>query len=100
MSAIPKKTTKKGIRYTDAQKQEVIAFANKWNADNGRGGQAKATEKFGISVLTVAGWLKAAKAPKTAKAPKAGKAPKVGKAVKTPKAAKAAKTAATPEASP
>jgi len=81
MSAIPKKTTKKGIRYTDAQKQEVVAYANKWNADNGRGGQAKAAEKFSVSVLTVAGWLKANNAPKAAKA---AKAPKAAKATATP----------------
>ena len=42
MSANSKKTTTKGKRYTDAQKQEVVAFVNKVNADKGRGGQAAA----------------------------------------------------------
>ncbi|MEI7956011.1 MAG: hypothetical protein WCJ66_12655 [Verrucomicrobiota bacterium] len=98
MSATPKKTTTKGIRYTDAQKQEVITFANKWNADKGRGGQAEAARRFGISVLTVAGWIKAGSEPKAAKAaaPAPAKAPKVVKIVKVTKASKAAKATATP----
>jgi len=80
MSANSKKTTTKGKRYTDAQKQEVVAYANKVNADNGRGGQAAAARKYGISVLTVSGWLKAGGAPKAAKPVKAAKvAAKKGK---------------------
>lgn len=98
MSTTTKKTSMKGVRYTDAQKQEVVDFATSYNATNGRGGQSKASEKFNISQLTVATWLKAAgapapksiKAPKAAKAPKAPKAPKAAKEPKAPKAAKAA----------
>lgn len=91
MSTTTKKTSMKGVRYTDAQKQEVIDFATSYNATNGRGGQSKASEKFNISQLTVATWLKAAgaPAPKSVKAPKAPKAPKAAKAPKVPKAAKA-----------
>lgn len=84
MSATSKKSTTKGKRYTDAQKQEVVAFAQKVNAENGRGGQAAAARKYGISVLTVSGWLKAgasAKAPKPAAAAKVAAKPakKAGK---------------------
>jgi len=98
MSTTTKKASAKGIRYTDAQKKEVVDFATSYNASNGRGGQSKAAEKFGVSQLTVAGWLKAggvpasksAKAPKAKKAAKAAKAPKAKKAAKAPKATKAA----------
>ena len=90
MSTTTKKTSMKGVRYTDAQKQEVIDFATSYNATHGRGGQSKASEKFNISQLSVATWLKAAgaPAPKSVKAPKAPKAPKAAKAPKAPKAAK------------
>ena len=80
MSTSAKKKTAKGIRYTDAQKQEVVEFATNYNATNSRGGQSKAAEKFGISPLTVAAWLAASGAPKPAK--KAPKAPKAAKAAK------------------
>ena len=88
MSTTTKKASTKGIRYTDAQKKEVVDFATTYNASNGRGGQSKAAEKFGISQLTVATWLKSSGAPK---AVKATKTPKAAKAAKAPKAAKAAK---------
>lgn len=88
MSTTTKKTSTKGVRYTDEQKKEVIDFAVNYNAANGRGGQSKAAEKFNISQLTVATWLKAAGASgKAAKAPKAAKAAKESKA-KAPAAAK------------
>lgn len=88
MSTTTKKTSTKGVRYTDEQKKEVIDFAVNYNAANGRGGQSKAAEKFGISQLTVASWLKAVGAPsKAAKAAKAAKAPKEAK-VKASKSAK------------
>jgi hypothetical protein len=98
MSTTTKNKTSKGVRYTDAQKKEVIDFALSYNAANGRGGQSKAAEKFKISQITIASWLKAAGAPakkaaKTAKAPKAAKAPKVAKAPKAAKAPKVAKVA-------
>ena len=93
MSTTTKKTSTKGVRYTDAQKKEVVDFAVNYNAANGRGGQSKAAEKFMISQLTVATWLKAsgAPAPKSGGAVKAAKAPKAAKAAKTPKAPKAEK---------
>ncbi|MCX6875353.1 MAG: hypothetical protein NTW21_16330 [Verrucomicrobia bacterium] len=74
MSTNYKKATIRGKRYTDAEKQEVIAFAHKVNAENGRGGQSAAAKKYGISVLTVSTWLKApAKAAKGAKPAAAAK---------------------------
>lgn len=103
MSTKSKKISVKGKRYTPAEKQEVVDYVNQVNAQNGRGGQSAAAKKFGVSVLTVSAWLKAAgvakvakvvEAPKTAapvKAAKAAKPVKAAKAVKAPKAAKAVK---------
>ncbi len=99
MSTTAKKSAVKGVRYTDAQKKEVIDFVTTFNTANGRGGQSKASEKFGISQITVAAWLKGAgvaapgkkivkKAPKAAKAANAPKAPEAPKAAKAPKAKK------------
>lgn len=104
MSTTTNPTSKKGIRYTDDQKKEIVNFVADYNTANNRGGQAKASEKFGVSQLTISSWIKgsgtsskkakkAAKAPKTAKAPKAAKAPKPAKAPKVAKATKAAKKA-------
>lgn len=78
MSTTTKKASTKGIRYNDAQKKEVTDFALQYNSDNGRGGQSKAAEKFNISPLTVATWMKATSGSSkgTVKGPKAPKAPK------------------------
>ncbi len=87
MSTTPKKNTAQRVRYTDAQKKEVVDFAVSYNTANGRGGQSEAAKKFKISPISVAAWMKGAGAPKAAKATKAAK---VSKAVKAPKAAKSA----------
>ncbi|NJM37561.1 MAG: hypothetical protein HC845_06705 [Akkermansiaceae bacterium] len=84
MSTSTKKPTK-GIRYSDAQKKEIIDFVIAYNSENGRGGQSQAAEKFNISPITLAAWQKAAgiSAPKKSKAPKktkSAKASKVGRA--------------------
>jgi hypothetical protein len=95
MSNTTKKKTAQGVRYTDAQKKEVVDFALSYNAANGRGGQSKAASKFKISQITVASWLKAAgstTAPAAAVAEKEAKAVKAPKSAKAPKAAKAVKT--------
>jgi transposase len=91
MSTTTKKTSMKGVRYTDAQKKEVVDFAQSYNASNGRGGQSKAAEKFNISPLTVAAWLKGSG---SSSSPKAAKAPNGSKPAKAAKAAKATKVAA------
>lgn len=48
----------RGIRYDAEKKKEVVEFVNEYNAKNGRGGQSAAARKFGLSILTVAAWLK------------------------------------------
>lgn len=85
MSTTTKRASTKGIRYSDAQKQEIVDFALKYNADNGRGGQSKASEKFNVSPLTVATWMKSGSGA-------SGKAAKASKANGT-KPAKASKSA-------
>jgi len=112
MSAKPKKNAQKGKRYTDAEKQVIVNYVNDFNAKNGRGGQAAAVKKFGVTALSITAWMKAtapAKPAKPAAAPKAAKAPakaakaakpakqvpaKVEKVVKVVKVAKVAKKAA------
>ncbi len=84
-----KKKSVRGVRYTDAQKQEVVNFVTTFNAVNGRGGQSKAAAKFGVSALTVMAWLKGAGAAKPGKKVTPAKAPKAAKLAKAPKASNA-----------
>jgi len=90
MSTKTKKVSATGVRYSDAQKQEVVDFVVQYNSQNGRGGQSKAASKFKVTPLTISAWIKAAGATKAAKpsAKKAVKATKKAKVVKAPKAAK------------
>lgn len=46
-----------GVRYTEAQKDRVIAFVLKHNKKAGGGGMTKATMKYGVSIVTIARWL-------------------------------------------
>ncbi len=85
MSTTAKKKSVKGVRYTDAQKKEVVNFVTTFNAANGRGGQSKAAAKFGVSALTVMAWLKGAGVSKPGKKIKPAKAPKAPKLAKAPK---------------
>lgn len=53
-----KKTAK---RYTEVEKQEILRFVNKVNQDKGRGGVSAAVREFGVSPITVNGWLRSQK---------------------------------------
>lgn len=75
-----------GIRYTDAQKKEIVDFVVQYNASNGRGGQSAASGKYKVTPLTISGWLKSA----GVKGPKAKKAAKKAARKVTKKAAKKA----------
>ncbi|MCW1921084.1 transposase [Luteolibacter arcticus] len=44
----------KGKRYSEAEKAEILAFIDA----QGRGGQSKASKKFGVSPLTLSSWRK------------------------------------------
>jgi transposase-like protein len=62
MSAATKaKKTRK--RYTADEKNEIIAFIEKHDAENGRGGKSAAAKKFGISQISVGSWMKGKNAP-------------------------------------
>lgn len=63
------------IRYTQEQKDKVVAFVVKHNEANGRGGQSAAVAKFKINPITVASWLKNAgvKTPGKKRGAKGGK---------------------------
>lgn len=88
MSTKKKKTPATGVRYSDAQKKEIVNFVSQYNSANGRGGQSAAATKFKVTPLTISGWLKAA----GAKPPGKKKIQKAAKVAK--KAAKVAKKAA------
>lgn len=66
---------KRGARYTTEQKQKVVDYVHEYNAKNGRGGQSHAAKQFGLSVLTVASWLRSTKLSVSPKAGKAGAVP-------------------------
>lgn len=92
-----KGASKKGVRYSEAKKEQVVAFVVAHNAKHGRGGQNQAAKKFKLSVLTVSSWLKAAGTKTVAKKPVAKKVAKKAVAKKSAKKAvlkKAAKKAA------
>ncbi|HVJ44762.1 MAG TPA: HAD-IB family phosphatase, partial [Luteolibacter sp.] len=78
MSTSSKKTSK-GKRYSAEEKGDIVAFVEKHNAENGRGGQSAAAKKFGISQLTIASWLKSGGASTGAKR---GRKPGSGSAAK------------------
>lgn len=73
MSTSNKKTTK-GKRYTAEEKNEILGFVEKHNAENGRGGQSAAAKKFGISQLSIASWLKSSGVAASAKRGRKGAA--------------------------
>ena len=62
MSATPeaKKTRK---RYSSDEKKEIIAFVEKHDAENGRGGKTAAVAKYGISPISLSAWIKSAGGP-------------------------------------
>ena len=80
----------RGSRYTPEKKQEILDFVAAYNAANGRGGQSKAVEKYKLSAITCASWLKAAGMKNGKGAAKQSKAVKPAKAVKAAKPAVAA----------
>ncbi len=64
-------------RYSEAERSEILSFIEKYNAENGRGGQTAAVKKFGTTTLSINSWSK-----KSGK--KTKKAAKVVKKFKNP----------------
>lgn len=52
------KKSSKGRRYSLQEKRSVIDFVNQYNEENGRGGITAASNKFGVSTLTISTWLR------------------------------------------
>ncbi len=50
--------SKKGKRYTAAEKAEVLNWVNDYNVTHGRGGVANASKQFGITQLTLHNWVR------------------------------------------
>lgn len=47
-------------RYNQETKDEVIAFIQSYNQENGRGGQSAAVKKWNLNPITVKSWLEKA----------------------------------------
>lgn len=60
------------VRYDQKTKDEVVAFIENHNKENGRGGQSAAAEKYGVSPITIANWLRIAGVKSPNKRAKAG----------------------------
>lgn len=50
--------SKKGKRYTAAEKAEVLNWVNDYNVTHGRGGVANASKNFEITQLTIHNWVR------------------------------------------
>ena len=66
VTAAPK-TKGRGTRYTPAEKAKVLAYVDQVNAEQGRGGAAAASRKFGISQISIGQWVKKSGVPVSAK---------------------------------
>jgi len=53
-----------GIRYTAEQKAEIAQFIKDYNAEHKRGGMKAASDKYGVSVVTLSNWGKAGRGTK------------------------------------
>ncbi len=58
---------KQGKRYSAEQKAEMMQFISDYNAKNKRGGMKTASDKYGVSVVTLSNWAKQNKSPKKRK---------------------------------
>lgn len=47
----------RGKRYTAAEKGKIVKFVKEYDAEHKRGGMNRAVKKFGVSFLTVKGWV-------------------------------------------
>lgn len=48
----------RGTRYTEAQKEEILRYVDKVNAERGRGGIVRSSKKFEVSQLSVIRWMR------------------------------------------
>lgn len=69
-----------GIRYSAEEKADIAHFIEEFNDKHKRGGMKAASDKYGVSVVTLSNWGKKTRAPKKRRA----KAKKAVKAVVAP----------------
>jgi transposase-like protein len=50
--------TKKGKRYSDQERLEIIGYVQEVNAQRGRGGLSAASKKFNVSPLSIGNWIR------------------------------------------
>lgn len=75
-----------GRRYSAEEKSEIVKFIQSYNAEHKRGGMKAASDKFGVSVVTLSNWGKG-KRNKKAKVAASQAAPVTNKAKGKAKAA-------------
>ncbi len=61
-------TGKQGKRYSVEEKAEIVSFIEAFDAKNKRGGMKAASDKYGVSVVTLSNWKKKGKGPKKRRA--------------------------------
>ena len=61
-------TGKQGKRYSVEEKAEIVAFIVAFDSENKRGGMKAASDKYGVSVVTLSNWKKKDKGPRKRKA--------------------------------
>ena len=86
MAAKPLKGNQ-GRRYSAEEKAEIVKFIQTFNAEHKRGGMKAASDKFGVSVVTLSNWGR-------------GKRKKVAAKVKSKAKAKVKQVAAKPKIAP
>ncbi len=74
---------KQGKRYSAEEKAEIFSFVRAFDAENKRGGMKAASDKYGVSVVTLSNWKKNSKGPKKRKTQAKAKKATIQKPAKT-----------------
>ncbi len=74
---------KQGKRYSAEEKAEIFSFVRAFDAENKRGGMKAASDKYGVSVVTLSNWKKNSKGPKKRKTQAKAKKAAIQKPAKT-----------------
>lgn len=74
---------KQGKRYSAEEKAEIVEFIAAFDSEHKRGGMTAASEKFGVSVVTLSNWKNKGKGPQKAKRKAKAKKVVAKKTVKT-----------------
>ncbi|NQV48895.1 MAG: hypothetical protein HQ507_00250 [Candidatus Marinimicrobia bacterium] len=78
-----KVTGNQGKRYSTEEKAEMFEFIRVFDTANKRGGMKAASEKYGVSVVTLSNWKKGSQGPKKRKTNPKVKTTITNKAIKT-----------------